>query len=114
MYASPPSSSSSSATAYNGADVGESDASGLSPMGGVMGESPSNKMRLSGLGLAGEYACIMRIANGFATGNGRLAAGGVRRCLVPVEAEGGEASGVYVDDMLSVVSTDGGEGGSLK
>lgn len=38
---------------------------------GLSGEFASIRMRLSGLGLTGEYACIMRAANGFAIGKGR-------------------------------------------
>ena len=65
-------------------------------------------MRLSGLGFAGEYACIMRCANGFATGNGRFAAGGVTRLFEPAEeAGGGDVSGLYV----GVVPCSGGDGG---
>lgn len=41
------------------------------------GELPSISMRLSGLGFAGEYACTIRCANGFAIGNGRRIGSGV-------------------------------------
>ena len=39
----------------------------------VAGLSESIRMRLSGLGFAGEYACTIRCAKGFATGNGLVA-----------------------------------------
>lgn len=69
-------------------------------------------MRLSGLGLAGEYACIIRSANGFATGNERFAAGGVTRLFDPVEgAGGGDVSGLYVGVVPCNSGEDGGEEG---
>lgn len=60
-------------------------------------------MRLKGLGLAGEYACTMRMAKGFATGNGRFAAGGVvgARKLELEPEDGGDVSGEYVGDVAS-------------
>jgi len=36
---------------------------------GLFGDLANIRIRLSGLGFAGEYACIIRRANGFATGN---------------------------------------------
>ena len=44
---------------------------------GLSGELASIRMRLSGLGFTGEYACVMRDARGFAIGKGRLPTGGV-------------------------------------
>lgn len=40
-------------------------------MSGLSGEFASMRIRLRGLGFAGEYAWIMRTARGFATGKGR-------------------------------------------
>lgn len=95
----PSSSSSSSGTDSSGPEVGDSSISEVSPPAGVNGESANIRMRLRGLGLAGEYACTMRIAKGFATGKGRLAEGGVEGTnrLEPEPEDGGERSGVYAD-----------------
>jgi len=44
---------------------------GIPTFSGLSGEFASIRIRLRGLGFTGEYACIMRVANGFAIGNGR-------------------------------------------
>lgn len=58
------------------AGVGETSGAPLllplvSPSSGLLGEFASMRIRLSGLGLTGEYAWIMRAARGFAIGKGR-------------------------------------------
>lgn len=62
------------------------------------------RIRLSGLGLTGEYACTIRGANGFASGNGRrdpwLSPGGV-------VGGGGADAGTGAEGGISAV--DGGE-----
>lgn len=55
-------------------------------------------MRLRGLGFAGEYAWIIRAANGLATGNGRRGAGGV---LGPGISGGGSDGLVEADTLGS-------------
>lgn len=62
--------------------------------GGIVGESPNISIRLRGLGRAGEYACIILWANGFATGKGCRIGTGVAGLLSAGLSLGGETSTV--------------------
>jgi hypothetical protein len=63
-----------------------------SAFGGVVGESANISIRLRGLGRAGEYACTILWAKGFATGKGRRSGAGVLGSFVPRSSLGGETS----------------------
>jgi len=59
------------------------------------------RTRLSGLGLTGEYACIIRWASGFATGN--VLAGGCAKGLFS-SMIGGDSEGVCEEEWVSLSS----------
>lgn len=64
----------------------------LAAFGGVIGESDNFSIRLRGLGRAGEYACTILWAKGFATGKGRRIGAGVTGLEGEISSIGGESS----------------------